>query len=292
MIARWSPVRIVIVVLATIPFLFPFWILLATALKPLPEFQENPISWPDHPTDDNLTTAWTEAELGPALRNSVVAVTIGVIVTAAISAAAAFWFLRHTGRIARGLRVALIGTMAIPPPIFVIPLFVLLADWKATNNLVVLGLVYAAWNAGFGLYLMYTYYRGAIPPEVLEAAEVDGASSMRQFVRLVLPLSRPALATLAALVFVWSWSDLLLSVVLIQDSDAQNRCARHGPARRPLLLGRPFAGGGGPHRLGADAARVPRRSALPEAGHHGGSRQVNQTAGLGELRGGAEPWPA
>ncbi len=108
--------------------------------------------------------------------------------------------------------------MAIPPPIFVIPLFVLLADWKATNNLVVLGFVYAAWNAGFGLYLMYTYYRGAIPPEVLEAAEVDGASSMRQFVRLVLPLSRPALATLAALVFVWSWSDLLLSVVLIQDS--------------------------------------------------------------------------
>ena len=216
--ARWSPVRIVIVVLATIPFLFPFWILLATALKPLPEFQENPISWPDHPTMDNLDTAWTEAELGPALRNSFVAVTIGVIVTAAISAAAAFWFLRHTGRVARTLRISLIGTMAIPPPIFIIPLFVLLADWSATNNLVVLGLVYGAWNAGFGLYLMYTYYRGAIPPEVLEAAEVDGASSLRQFVRLVLPLSRPALATLAALVFVWSWSDLLLSVVLIQDA--------------------------------------------------------------------------
>ena len=216
--ARWSPVRIVIVVLATIPFLFPFWILLATALKPLPEFQENPISWPDHPTMDNLDTAWTEAELGPALRNSFVAVTIGVIVTAAISAAAAFWFLRHTGRARPNVADLAHRNDGDPSPIFIIPLFVLLADWSATNNLVVLGLVYGAWNAGFGLYLMYTYYRGAIPPEVLEAAEVDGASSLRQFVRLVLPLSRPALATLAALVFVWSWSDLLLSVVLIQDS--------------------------------------------------------------------------
>jgi ABC-type glycerol-3-phosphate transport system permease component len=54
---------------------------------------------------------------------------------------------------------------------------------------------------------------------VLEAAEVDGASSLRQFVRLVVPLSRPALATLAALVFVWSWSDLLISVILIQDAN-------------------------------------------------------------------------
>jgi ABC-type glycerol-3-phosphate transport system permease component len=216
---RWSPLRVVVVALATIPFLFPFWILLATALKPLPEFQEDPISWPDHPTTGNLSAAWTEADLGPALLNSVIAVTVGVIVTAAISAAAAFWFLRHTGRLARVLRVSLIGTMAIPPPIFIIPLFVLLADWRATNDLVVLGLVYAAWNAGFGIYLMYAYYRGAIPAEVLEAAEVDGASSLRQFVRLIVPLSRPALATLAALVFVWSWSDLLISVILIQDAE-------------------------------------------------------------------------
>jgi ABC-type glycerol-3-phosphate transport system permease component len=210
---------VVVVALATIPFLFPFWILLATALKPLREFQEDPISWPDHPTTGNLSAAWTEAELGPALLNSVIAVTVGVIVTAAVSAAAAFWFLRHTGRLARVLRVSLIGTMAIPPPIFIIPLFVLLADWRATNDLVVLGLVYAAWNAGFGIYLMYAYYRGAIPAEVLEAAEVDGASSLRQFVRLIVPLSRPALATLAALVFVWSWSDLLISVILIQDAE-------------------------------------------------------------------------
>lgn len=218
---RWSPGRIALLLVATIPFIFPFWILLSTALKPLNEFQASPISWPDDPTLDNVSGAWREAELGRAMLNSVIAVTVGVVVTAAISSAAAFWFLRHRGRLARILRIALIGTMALPPPIFVIPLFVLLADWRLTDNLVVLGFVYAAWNGGFGLYLMYSYYRGAIPPEVLEAAEVDGASVFTQYRRLVLPLSRPALATLGALVFVWSWSDLLLALILIQDSSSR-----------------------------------------------------------------------
>lgn len=218
---RWSPGRIALLLIATIPFIFPFWILLSTALKPLNEFQASPISWPDDPTLDNISGAWREAELGHAMLNSVIAVTVGVVVTAAISSAAAFWFLRHRGRLARILRTALIGTMALPPPIFVIPLFVLLADWRLTDNLVVLGFVYAAWNGGFGLYLMYSYYRGAIPPEVLEAAEVDGASAFTQYRRLVLPLSRPALATLGALVFVWSWSDLLLALILIQNSSSR-----------------------------------------------------------------------
>lgn len=215
---RWSAGRTALLLVATIPFVYPFWILLSTALKPLNEFQASPISWPDDPTLGNISGAWRDAELGQAMLNSAIAVTVGVIVTAAISSAAAFWFLRHRGRLARILRIALIGTMALPPPIFVIPLFVLLADWRVTNNLIALGFVYAAWNGGFGLYLMYSYYRGAIPPEVLEAAEVDGASTFTQYRRLVLPLSRPALATLGALVFVWSWSDLLLALILIQDS--------------------------------------------------------------------------
>ena len=63
---------------------------------------------------------------------------------------------------------------------------------------------------------MHAYFR-SIPTEILEAAQVDGASLMAQFYRIILPLSKPAIATLAALTFVWSWGDLLLSVVLVQD---------------------------------------------------------------------------
>jgi ABC-type glycerol-3-phosphate transport system permease component len=150
--------------------------------------------------------------------HSLVAVGIGVVVTVAISTLGAFWFTRHRGRFARVLRYALIGTMALPPPVFIVPLFILLSDRGLSSNLTVLGLVYAGWNASFGLYLVYTYMNG-LPTDVIEAARIDGASALQLFLRVLLPLSRPVLATLAVLTFVFSWADLLIAVVLVQDPD-------------------------------------------------------------------------
>jgi raffinose/stachyose/melibiose transport system permease protein/N-acetylglucosamine transport system permease protein len=148
--------------------------------------------------------------------HSLIAVSVAVVATIAVSAAGAYWFTTHRGRLASTLRWLLIGTMAIPPPVFIVPLFVQLSDWGFTDDLVALGIVYAAWNAPFGLYLTYAFFEG-LPPEVVEAAKVDGASSLQTLMRVLLPLSRPALATLGVLTFIWSWSDLLISVVLVQD---------------------------------------------------------------------------
>jgi ABC-type glycerol-3-phosphate transport system permease component len=222
--ARWSPSRTILMVVLTIPFLYPFLFLVSTALKPNLEFTLDPTGLPKHPTFGNFSSAWTSADLAAGILHSVIAVGVGVVVTVAISAAGAFYFLMHRGRLATAGRIALIGTMALPPPVFIIPLYVLLNDWNLTSNLVVLGLVYAAWNASFGLFLMHAYYQRGIPTEVIEASTIDGASRWQQFRHVVMPLSRPAVATLAVLTFVWSWSDLLLAIVLIQN-----------PARRTLV---------------------------------------------------------
>jgi ABC-type glycerol-3-phosphate transport system permease component len=214
--------KLSILLLSTIPFLYPFVFVAATAFKPQTEFAQSSIAWPHHPTFQNISAAWSEGSLGRSMFNSLIAVGVASAVTVVISAMAAYWFLHHRGRIASVLRVAVIGSLAVPAPVFVIPLFVLLGQHHLTNNLIVLGLVYAAWNAGFGVFLMYQYYRG-IPHELHEAAMLDGASFTGRFYRVVLPLSKPALATLGALAFLWSWSDLLVAVILIQD-----------PARRPV----------------------------------------------------------
>lgn len=214
---RWSPSRTGLIALTTIPFLYPFVFLVGTALKPLPAFDRNSVSWPAHPTLANILAAWDQAALGPGMLHSLVAVATGVLVTLVISAMGAYWFYRHPGRLSNILRVALIGTMAFPPPVFIIPLYVMLSNWNLTDNLLVLGIVYAGWNASFGLYLMYAYYEDGVPREILEAAQVDGASVWQTFLQIILPLSLPVLATLAALTFVWSWGDLLISVVLVQN---------------------------------------------------------------------------
>lgn len=215
-VSRWSPTRTGVLIVFCLPFLYPFVFLFSTALKPLSEFNQNPVGMPSNPTFFNISDAWHTASLGPAMLHSIIAVGVAVVATVAISVAGAYWFLGHDGRLSRALRVCLIGTMALPPPVFIVPLFVLLSNHGLTDNLFVLGLVYAGWNASFGLYLMYAYFRG-LPGEVLEAAEVDGATQLQLLTRVIMPLSRPVLATLAVLTFIWSWSDLLLSVVLVQD---------------------------------------------------------------------------
>jgi raffinose/stachyose/melibiose transport system permease protein len=214
--------RTALLVVATLPFLYPFLFLVSTALKPLADFNRDEIGLPSNPTTENLRNAWSVANLGPAMLHSLIAVGVAVIVTVVLASTGAFWFVRHRGRLSSTLRWVLIGTMAVPPPVFIIPLFIQLSDWNLTDNLVALGFVYAAWNLSFGLYLMYAFLTG-LPPEVTEAAEVDGASALQLLTRVMLPLARPAIATLAVLTFIWSWSDLLISVVLVQD-----------PARRLL----------------------------------------------------------
>jgi raffinose/stachyose/melibiose transport system permease protein len=213
---RTSVGRTALLVVATLPFLYPFIFLVSTAFKPLSDFNRDQIGLPANPTTENLRSAWSIADLGPAMLHSLIAVGVAVIVTVVLASTGAFWFVRHRGRLSTTLRWVLIGTMAVPPPVFIIPLFIQLSDWSLTDNLLALGFVYAAWNVSFGLYLMFAFLAG-LPAEVTEAAEVDGANAFQLLTRVMLPLARPALATLAVLTFIWSWSDLLISVVLVQD---------------------------------------------------------------------------
>lgn len=212
----WSPRRTFLLAAATIPFVYPFLFLIGTALKTNEEWAANQTGLPHHPTLVSIKEAWTMADLGPAMLNSVVAVSISVVATVVVSASAAFWFMRHEGRIGSTLRWALIATMVIPLPVFIIPLFLQLADHGATDNLIVMGLVYAGWNSIFGLYLAYSYFKG-LPQEVLEAATIDGASLYQQLRHVIVPLSRPMLVTLGVFSFIWSWSDLLAAVVIVQE---------------------------------------------------------------------------
>jgi len=83
----------------------------------------------------------------------------------------------------------------------------------------VLGVVYGTIFAPSFIWLLWAYFLQGVPDEVLQAAEIDGASMWQQYWRIVLPLSVPALGAVAALAFVFAWGDLLLAIVLLQDEE-------------------------------------------------------------------------
>jgi multiple sugar transport system permease protein len=109
-----------------------------------------------------------------------------------------------------------LGTLMIPGMVTLVPLFVLVANLGLVNTY--LGLILPFLAAPFGVFLMRQFFLG-IPDELIDAARVDGASEARIFVQVVMPLAKPALATLAILTFLGSWNNFLWPLVVATSED-------------------------------------------------------------------------
>ena len=98
-----------------------------------------------------------------------------------------------------------------------VPFFHVVIDLGLLNSRIGLGIVYGAFFSPFGIYLMTTYY-ASLPNELMEAARVDGASVWQIYYNIVLPLGRPALVTLGILTTLNCWNDVLLALLVLQDT--------------------------------------------------------------------------
>lgn len=164
----------------------------------------------------NLRAVWDlqgGTTLGTAMINSVIvasAVTASTVLFATF-AGFAFAKLRFTGR--NALLVFVIATIAVPPQISVIPLFQIIAKLHWTNQLQ--SVILPSLVTAFGVFFMRQYLSEALPDELLEAARMDGASSLRIVWHVVFPAARPAMAVLAMLTFVQSWNDFLWPIIAL-----------------------------------------------------------------------------
>jgi len=211
--------RNIVALALTLPFLYPFYFLIITALKSNQGYANNQLGLPHPVVFTQFTSAWQSASLGRSLLNSTIAAGIGALVAIVLSAPAADWCARTRSK----AKSIVLGTVAciwmIPMIIWIIPMFVELSRAHMTNNLLVLGVIYGVTNTPLGLYLLYAYLADAVPGEVREAAIVAGAKPRHIFFMISLPISLPVLVTIAVLAFVWSWGDVLIAAVLLQSQN-------------------------------------------------------------------------
>ena len=185
------------------------------------------LSWPDDLTFENYRSAWSAAGFGTLLRNSafVAVLVVPATLVAATLAGYALGTLELRGN--RGLFVFFVSGLTIPVELVVIPLYYDLRSFGLTNTLWAVILVEIGLFMPFGVFWMRTHFR-SMPIELVEAARIDGASSLRVLRSVLLPISGPALTTLGALVFMWSWNQFLLVLILIQDTDLRTAPAGLG----------------------------------------------------------------
>lgn len=185
-----------------------------------------PPFWPAHPTLDNyrellsahpdVNGASTNYRIGPAIANSVVLATLTTVLVLALTVPAGYAFakLRFAGK-ARLLQ-AVLALAVVPTQVAMLPLFLML-KWAGLVN--TYAGVLAPWLAGVYGVLFVRQATLAIPDEMLDAARVDGASEWGILIRIVLPLLRPAVVTLALFSFLASWSDFLWPLIAITDQN-------------------------------------------------------------------------
>jgi cellobiose transport system permease protein len=161
----------------------------------------------------NIRLALHEQPLLKAITNSLIvsgATAIGTVLFCTLSG---FAFAKLRFRGSGPLLGLTIATMAIPPQLGVIPLFLLVAKLHWVNHLqsVVLPTLVSA----FGVFFMRQYLSNAVPTEILEAGWVDGASTFRIFRSIVVPIARPAMAVLGMLTFLASWNDFFWPLIAL-----------------------------------------------------------------------------
>lgn len=195
--------------------LYPLVFIVTTSLRTDADYRRTAIGLPREFTLSNLRDAWDRANLGTYAVNSVIVVSSAVVMLTVIAALAGFAFAQLRVPLGRAVLAVIVALMIVPPAVLMIPIFKLVSDLGMVNKFTGVILVYASLNLPFSVYLITTYMRG-IPHQIIEAARIDGASALRTFWTIAVPLSRPGLATLATLNFLVLWNELMFSLILLQ----------------------------------------------------------------------------
>lgn len=207
----------VLLVVLSLAVLVPFAWMLSSSLKQDSEVFSVPIRWiPSEFHWDNFTRIWERIPLLTYLRNSAfLSITITALqVLTGSFAAYGFAKVRFPGRDA--LFLAYIATIAVPWQAYMVPQYIIMQKAGLVNTHLSLILLQAF--SAFGVFLMRQYYL-TIPDELSEAARLDGLSEYGIWARIILPLSKPALASLALLTFVNTWNDYMGPFIYLTDNN-------------------------------------------------------------------------
>ncbi len=203
--------------LGLIATLLPFAWMLLGSVKPTGEIVANPSAWlPNEPTLDNFATLLAKANFGLYFANSVIVAVICVVGNLLFCSMAGYAFAKIDFAGKKVLFSLVLVMLVIPAIATFVPLFVTVSNLGLANSYP--GLILPFLVAPLGVFLMRQFIAD-LPDSLIEAAHLDGAGEARIFMRIVLPLSGPPLATLAILTFLAQWNNFLWPLVIAQTED-------------------------------------------------------------------------
>lgn len=209
------PSRIVLWLFALVTVI-PFGLLILTSFKSQADLMKGAFALPPYPHFENYVNAWVDGHFSTYFTNSVLVVVPVVALSTVIGILTGFAFAFLSFPFKKSAFVILTIGMMVPSEAFIIPLYYEMLNLGLINTYWALILPQVAMSVPFATIFMASTMR-QIPAELLEAAVIDGATRQRVLWAIIVPLLRPAASSLALFLFIWTWNEFLIPLILVND---------------------------------------------------------------------------
>ena len=207
--------RQVIFILLSIIALFPLYFMITTAFKPKMEFARNVIGLPITFTLENFAMVIERKDFLRWFANSILLVATSVPMAMFFSSLAAYPLSRMRFAAKRLIYILMIMLQTVPVIVAIVPLFVVMVRTHLINTYPAAIITYVGFMIPYTTFLLIGFFKD-IPQSLVDAARIDGCSSFRIYWNILVPLSMPALVTLATVNSLWVWNELLIALVFLQ----------------------------------------------------------------------------
>jgi ABC-type glycerol-3-phosphate transport system permease component len=201
----------IILIFTTFVMLFPFFYMFVTACKDEAQFiRKNFFPSPWHP--DNFIKAWTKESFTLFFVNSLVVASLTMFFAVLISSMGGFVFSKYRFKGKKILFGMILATMMIPGQVTMIPNFLIASRLGMLDSYA--GLIIPVLPLAFGIFMMRQFMY-SVPDSLIEAARIDGSGEFGVYLRIILPLCKPALVTLGIFTFMFSWNNFMWPLIIL-----------------------------------------------------------------------------
>lgn len=205
-----TAILILLALTVIVPLILPFMFVFKTRL----EYNYHPWSFPTEIRWINFAEAWKAIQIGQGLLNTLYVCLGAIVCTVPVAAMAGYIFARYRSKMTEVFFYVILAGYFVPVQMVLIPLYQLCGAMNLTDTLPGLFLPMTAFGIPFWTIIYRSFFAG-LPNELAEAARIDGAGNTGIFLRIMLPLAKPATVLATLLVFMGSWSDYLLSLIML-----------------------------------------------------------------------------
>ena len=214
-----NTIRYVLMILVGAVFVLPFAWLVSTSFKQPSQIYEIPLRWlPNPPTLQNFVQGWTVLPFGTYFVNTIVITLLGTLGTVISCALVAYGFAKFRSRLSSLMFILVISTMMLPSQVTLIPTYMMFSKFGWVDSFLPLIVPQFFAVGAFYIFLLRQFFK-TIPKELDDAALIDGCGSLRYFWQIIVPLSKPAMLTVAVFAAINNWNDFLGQLIYL-NSDA------------------------------------------------------------------------